>query len=334
MNSSSKSNFDLKKLLNDQSFINWAKESNQNDISFWNKWLKDNPQYIDEIYTAKAMILGVTFKREPVNEIELNESLDKALSRISNNKFKQSAKRYTLFKYVASIAAVILIAFFLNNEFNGNSKTVVHETAFGEIMNLKLPDGTLVTLNGNSEISYNKENPRNVTLSGEAYFKVKPILSKTVKFWVNTEDVIVEVYGTQFNVNSRGDKTDVVLDEGSINLVLKNGDKKIMKPGEIVSFSHKINEVYHEQVSNKTEYSSWKENAYVFNNKTVESVMKHIEYTYGLPSKFNDEKLKLKKISGGIPNENIDICLKALEKAAGIKIIKDNNLLLIYKQNN
>jgi ferric-dicitrate binding protein FerR (iron transport regulator) len=41
---------------------------------------------------------------------------------------------------------------------------------------------------------------------------------------VLTDDIKVEVYGTQFNVRSRGQKTDVLLDEGIINLVLENGE--------------------------------------------------------------------------------------------------------------
>ena len=72
-----------------------------------------------------------------------------------------------------------------------------------------------VMLNAMSSVSFNKhkwDDIREITLEGEAYFKVKPIPATNAKFWVQTADLKVEVLGTQFHVNTRKKKTNVVLD--------------------------------------------------------------------------------------------------------------------------
>ena len=320
-------------LLDDESFRNWAKKSNQNDMAFWNIWIKNNPDYIDDIYTAKDIILGISFKKTPVSKTKIDTELEHVLNRINRNKPPQIAKKAHFlkinFKQLTAIAAVGLILLFLGINLYTPSKDVIHKTAYGEIINLKLPDGTTVILNGNSEIRYNKDEPRRVFLNGNGYFKVKSMPSSKSKFWVNTNDLTVEVYGTQFNVNTRDERTNVVLDEGSINLLLKNGDSKKMIPGDFASFSNENNIISHQKISKSLSYSSWKEDAYIFNNIRLEDVMKHIEYTYGVTSEFANESLKNKPISGGIPNENIDICLAAIQKAINIKIVKLNDKLLI-----
>ncbi len=327
----------LDSLLNDSSFKNWAIKSNKNDIVFWNAWIENNSDEIETVYDARAIILGISFEKNTIDEDRVNEKLDLVLDRIKRSdgatisdipkkRFGSNVKRFVA---VAAVALVFMAPTF--NVFD-SSQDVVHKTAFGETIDLKLPDGTLVVLNGNSEIRYNKENPRDVSLKGEAYFKVKPKYSTHAKFWVNTEDLRVEVYGTQFNVNTRNKKTDVVLDEGSIHLLLKNGSSEKMLPGEYVSYSNKSQIVTRNIVSDELPYALRRGETYMFNKMKLGEVMKYIEHTYGMPSEFDDKALQEKVISGGIPSENLEICLMAIQKATGIKIITKESTLLIFNQ--
>jgi hypothetical protein len=43
----------LQELLNDSSFVNWAKSANNNDIEYWNTWITNNPSHIQTIDTAR-----------------------------------------------------------------------------------------------------------------------------------------------------------------------------------------------------------------------------------------------------------------------------------------
>ena len=331
----------LEILLNDSSFKNWAKQSNQNDIVFWELWISNNPDKVETVYTAKAILTGISFNKKSLSEGKINMELDVVLDQITNTTKEIKAPKVISFKSLApkilkyaSVAAIGILFIVLGNKTINDSSEVIHKTDFGEIIELKLPDGTSVVLNGNSEIKYDKGDSRNISLIGEAYFKVKAIPATKAKFWVKTNDLTVEVYGTQFHVNTREKKTDVLLDEGSIQLVLENGTTTKMIPGELVSFSKEKNKVIHEKVTKELPYSLWREGTYVFNNITLQEVMKNVKHAYGVDIEFIDEDLKQQLLTGGIPNQNLKICLSAIEKSTGTRIVHKDNRLILFKNSN
>ncbi len=322
----------LQSLLTDPSFKNWVDKSNKNDILFWNNWILNHPKDIDIVDTAKSILTGISFNKSDLSPFKVHMAFEEVLNSIEAKKRKAIKlplkKSYWQFSIAATVLVLIGLLFFLNQ-----NTGVIHQTGYGEIIELKLQDGTLVTLNGNSQISYDKNNSRDITLKGEAYFKVKPIPTTNAKFWVNTQDLRVEVYGTQFHVNTRGEKTNVLLDEGSIHLLLENGGSRKMVPGEFVSFAKGQDLLTHEKINTELQYSSWKESTYIFNNIELNEVMKYVEQTYGIPYEFIDKELTLKTISGGIPNHDLKICLSAIEKSTGTRIVLKDKKLLIIKEN-
>ncbi len=332
-----KNRFLFERFLNDSSFKNWANNRNQNDIAFWDAWIRNNPENIALVYNAKAVITGITFNKTLLPEELIAMHLDAVLNRITaeekNTIFTKSTSISPFKKYMAT-AAVGLLFILVGSLFFAEPSHITHKTSFGEIIDLKLPDGSSVVLNGNSEISYDKKNPRNISLNGQAYFKVQSIPATKAKFWVNTNDLQVSVYGTQFHVNTREQKTDVVLDEGSVYLLLKNGTTKEMKPGEYVSFSKDNNTLTHKKVSEESPYSLWRKGTYVFNNVTLKEVLKNVENAYGITVEFMDKNLESQLLTGGIPNQNLKICLSAIEKSTGTQIVKKDNKLLIFKNSN
>jgi len=326
----------LENLLSDSSFINWVKKKNKNDSSFWNLWIKNNPDKVDTVYTAKAIIEGIPFaKNKEVSKEAIAKELQEVLGKINTSKKKKGAiyKLAPRVKNIMSAAAVGLVFVVVGAFFFNTSNKVVHRTGYGEVINLKLPDGSTVVLNGNSELTYDKSNPRNVSLEGEAYFKVKPKLTTHAKFWVNTNDLRVEVFGTKFNVNTRDKKTGVLLDEGSVRLKLKNGVSEKMVPGEYVTYSEEKEEVVHERVEEAASFTIWREGTYIFKDVALKDVMKHMEHVYGIPSEFADASIEGIMLSGGIPNENLSICLTAIQKSIGIKIVQKDNTLYVSKIN-
>lgn len=329
----------LQQLLNDSSFVNWAKNANNNDIEYWNNWIANNPNHIQTIDTAKAIILGIKFEKNFLDEAKVDSELSKILPRLKTTvsitqlqENKNPSKRYIS---LATAALILVLISWSGFQYYTNSTSTVHKANYGEIIDLKLPDGTSVVLNGNSEIKYKNNNPRNIFLKGEAYFKVKPIPATNAKFWVHTEDLKVEVLGTQFHVNTRKKRTNVVLDEGSIHLEFKNGDVKKMIPGELVTFSKESDELVHTKVTVATPYALWRDGTYIFNGIALKEVMANIEYTYGVKVEYQHPQLQKLLITGGVPNQNLKICIAAIERATNTRIIhKDNTLLIQNNLNN
>lgn len=330
-----KNKFNLQFFLGDISFKNWAKGLNKNDIEYWNNWLLNNPQHIETVENAKAIIVGIKFNQQYPEKEKINSELAKILPKINfeatNSKEKKNTTSPKKIVFFSAAAVLLVLLSWTSLSLFNNSNTTIHKTNFGEIIDLKLPDGTSVVLNGNSEISYLKGNPRLLHLKGEAYFKVKSIPSTNAKFWVITEDLKVEVLGTQFHVNTRKKKTNVVLDEGSIHLEFNNGNVTKMIPGEMVSFSKESENLIHRKVTVETPYSLWRGGTYAFNEIPLKDVMFNLEITYGVEVEYASESLKKIQLSGGIPNQNLKICIAAIEKATGTRIINKDNILRVQK---
>ncbi|MEX0275048.1 MAG: FecR family protein, partial [Flavobacteriaceae bacterium] len=242
---------------------------------------------------------------------------------------RTSNKRRSLLVVGTLAAMALLVALFYTTR--EESTLMEHRTEYGMIMDLTLPDGTSVTLNGNSRISYDKGNPRDISLEGEAYFNVKKIPSTNAKFWVTTNDLRIAVYGTQFHVNTRDEKTDVVLDEGSIHLLFDNGRTKQMQVGEMVSYAAGSQTFELRKLSKRDSYSVWRKGTFEFNNLSFEKVMHQLGETYGIKHRFTDTAIREMAISGGIPNQNLQLCIQALEKVTGTRMVMDKDTLVIFE---
>ena len=114
-------------------------------------------------------------------------------------------------------------------------------TTLAETRTILLPDGTSVTLNHYSSLSYPKQfksDNREVELSGEAYFEVSK--SKKHPFIVQTETIDVQVLGTHFNVDAYPDNPDVktTLLTGSVAVSNKNNSvHMVLKPNEVAIYN-------------------------------------------------------------------------------------------------
>ncbi|UAM98073.1 FecR family protein [Polaribacter litorisediminis] len=317
--------------LEDVSFHNWVLQKNATDVHFWEFWIANNPEKRELVNKAKALVLGVSFKKDFVSKEKVAfewkklESTIKAQNTISKRKVR-FLKPLTV---AASILLVVTLGFYFKNSFS----KITHRTHFGEILNIKLQDGSDVTLNSNSSLSYYKNESRKVWLSGEAFFEVDKKLETNAKFLVLTNDLTVEVYGTSFNVNSKNKKTAVFLEEGKIWLKLKNGTDKKMIPGNFITYSSEKKEILEDKnIFNATIKTSWKDGSLLFDNLSLIEAMKKIEESYGFSIIFKDDETKKINITGAVPTTNIDICIKAIEKSVDVVIEKKDNSLIISKK--
>lgn len=322
----------IEDLINDESFINWAHNRQMADVNFWNNWIIENPAKKQLANDAKDIVVGIKFRATTVS----SKKTDNAWAQLENTINAQNkALKLPFYKnrIYQSIAATVLLFIAVSSFYVTNrTTTILHKTAFGEILDIKLPDGTKVKLNSNSSLSYSKQDARNVILRGEAFFDVEKKPSTNAKFFVATEDLIVEVFGTSFNVNNRDALTQVFLEEGLIALKLNNGIEKKMLPGDLISYSYDNDKIIEEKriLSPETE-TSWKNGSLVFNSSTLESAMRKIEYTYGINVVFEDDKIKDILITGAVPTQNLDICLQIIKKSTQVTIVNKDNKLYINK---
>ncbi|APZ45879.1 anti-sigma factor [Polaribacter reichenbachii] len=322
---------DVNEFLEDESFKNWVLQTNATDINFWEYWIANNPNKKDLVNTAKDLILGISFRKNTVSEEKVALEWQKLQAKIKAKEAKPKRKVILLRKL--SIAASILLIVTTGLYFLNQNSKITHKTHYGEILKVKLQDGSDVTLNSNSSLSYYKNESRKVWLSGEAFFKVDKKKATNAKFWVVTQDLSIQVYGTAFNVNTKKKKTDVFLEEGDIWLSLKNGETKKMLPGNYISYSAKENRILEDKnIDNSSLKTSWKDGTLLFEALSLEKAMEKIKESYGYAVVFKDDKAKNTLITGAVPLTNIDICIEAIEKSVDVIIIKKDNSLIISKK--
>jgi transmembrane sensor len=92
---------------------------------------------------------------------------------------------------------------------------------------IELPDGSIILLNRQSSIDFDKDfNPRQVNLTGEAYFKVT---SGDIPFTVITALGEIEVLGTKFNVIASDDELEVEVVSGEVELRTDTEERKLSR---------------------------------------------------------------------------------------------------------
>ncbi len=242
-------------------------------------------------------------------------------------------------RYVLRIAAaviLILVSLFVVQYFL-NDSWVVHQSVAGQVKEVTLPDGSLVTLNGNSSIRYlknwSKDPTRTVQLEGEAYFKVRNFGDGTTKFEVVTSDLTVEVLGTSFNVMSWEEETGVFLEEGEINVKLDNSDEREVRlePGELLRYSAKEKKLEPpRRVANELEVS-WKQGMLEFVETPLEDILQRLASPNNLSYTISNEALAKREFTLRIPTGDMGTALDLLSRLTGTNIEQVNDELVIQE---
>lgn len=115
---------------------------------------------------------------------------------------------------------------------------VVERTGISEERSLILPDGTKVTLQEQSVLSFHKGDPQELQLEGTALFNTMERAEGAKEVEVETLDLTVEAGSARFLV-TYSDRTSVEVMSGQVTVALKPDElTKMLKSGDSVSHRH------------------------------------------------------------------------------------------------
>ncbi|SKB86955.1 FecR family protein [Daejeonella lutea] len=191
-----------------------------------------------------------------------------------------------------------------------------------------LSDETKVWLNAGSSIKFPTAftaNERLVEIEGEAYFEVAK--DRKRPFRVKSDNQLIEVLGTHFNVNAYRDeslvKTTVV--EGSVK-ISSGTENNTIKPGQQNRLSRTKGNMHIAEVDLE-EAISWKNGLFMFDNEEIHSIMRKISRWYGVEVVYQDRDIE-EKFGGTVSRfENVSQVLKILEVTGTIhfKIVQGDD---------
>ncbi|MEO9870528.1 FecR family protein [Ekhidna sp.] len=215
------------------------------------------------------------------------------------NREKSSIRIWPLIGIAASLLIATFVFVFF---FNSTSAIIDIRTGLAESKAVKLPDGSQVTLNANSQISYSEDWNRTLSLEGEGFFEVV----KGGKFQVQTSVGVVEVLGTSFNIFVRDSIFEVACKTGKVNVKIpsKSFDQSLT-PGDLV----RLESDTVRQTKRTTELvGKWKLGEFYFNEQRLSNVLQEMERQFNVSLVVADSSNY--EFSGYFTNKNIE---KALE---------------------
>lgn len=188
-----------------------------------------------------------------------------------------------------SIAASLVLLMSLTFFLRFYTKTV--DAPAGQHLSFYLPDSSYIEMNAQTKVTYHPywyKISRNITLEGEAFFKV----TSGNRFSVVSQKGETTVLGTSFNIYSRNNDYYVTCFTGKVRVV-SNGNKQevllspdeqaFINPDGILQFVQGINSIL---------VKSWRDNMFIFTGSSVLSVIQEIERQYNVKVVFRgDTKL-------------------------------------------
>ncbi|MGS2741079.1 FecR family protein [Sinomicrobium sp. M5D2P17] len=217
-------------------------------------------------------------------------------------------------------------------------KLVFHELQipYGKIFEIELSDGTSIHLNSGTRIKYPvkfiNSRKREVYIDGEAYLKVAK--DKKHPFLVHADAVTVEVLGTEFNISSYREDTEIktVLIEGSVAMSnsYDANDNIVLKPGTKGAWNRASRTTRTEDVNIEL-YTSWTKGELVFRDTPFDEALIKLERKYNVTIKNHNTRLRNKKLNArfSVEVESIEDVLKSIAELFPYKYeIKDRQIII------
>lgn len=266
------------------------KETTEEEYKAVEKWLAADPENIarflemEKIWESSQLLAPTV----PVNEVLAWQSFKEKLSKKEKsteeekpNERNQAVvlpiKRKHTWINVAAVLVLALGAWIFYEVLTPEKYMAL--AANQEVVIQKLPDGSELTLNKKSALSYASDfkTDRSVRLdSGEVFFNVAP--DKSHPFIIEVDELSVKVVGTSFNIKHINQQTEVIVETGIVKVSLK-GETINLVAGERVFINSSSKKLVKEQ--NKDElYSYYRTNIFVLKNTELWKLTEVLNQAY------------------------------------------------------
>jgi len=238
-------------------------------------------------------------------------------------------RRFARYRLAASVLlAVLFSAAYYHHVSVGEATRFT--TAFGEQRSVVLDDGSVISLNTQSEVDVNLNGDvRRVRLvRGEALFDVERDAGRP--FVVETSSAVVTVTGTTFNVQSDAVSTAVTVLHGSVNVAplddeagageagavstnLAAGDQAVVSLGEV--------RIDRKMLRRPDAVAAWTQRKLVFDDEPLASVVEQFNRYNRKRLVIEDERLGALALSGVFSCNDLDSLALFLKKIDGVDVV-------------
>lgn len=212
-------------------------------------------------------------------------------------------------------------------------------STLAETQLVRLPDGTEVTLNHFSRLTYPvkfKSQQREVKLEGEAYFEVAK--DKKHPFIVETAALDVEVLGTHFNVEAYPHDAEVkaTLLEGSVAVSVRDNNRRLLlRPNESAIYNKVKKKLTLEEAADAQAEIVWRRGEFIFNYLPLREIARQLSNSFGVDIVIRDKALQEYRLTAHFSvSEGLDRILHLLSTAGNFDYTQDRKQITITAKTN
>ena len=267
---------------------------------------------------------------------------DKAWTRLSERMSETRvvpSKRFNYLRYAAIFVALFTVGsiLFLLLSNPGkiqeqltfaapSTKTIRTISSPSGLTTITLPDGTIVTLNADTELKYPEKftaNDRIVNLSGEAYFDV--VHDAAHPFVVETGNIRVEDLGTSFNISAYPGHglVEVNVTSGSVRLSdRQKNESTVIVAGSNGKYSNQNGSIL---VSGglTPNYQSWITRELTFRHTPLSEVFEQLQNIYHVPIEFTDTSIATISYTANFDKFELDDIVDVIAKTHHLSVSKE-----------
>lgn len=306
-------------------------EATDDEILHVEEWIalsNDNKQYLDHfklILNGSKTNKATTSLTEEEAWKRFEKRLDTTTSLI-NNKNKYSKIWYRVAALVILTFGIGLLVY--NFLPKGETVKLIAVRSTDAVLSDTLPDQSVITLNKNSQITYNstfEKDSRTVTLKGEAFFNVTP--DKNKPFIIHVNDITVKVLGTSFNIRTKGTVTEVIVETGVVQ-VIKNKKTVLIQPKEKVLLQQHDTILAKERVKDEL-YNYYRSKEFVCDNTPLWKLVEVLNEAYASNITIERKSLRALPLTTTFNNESLETILQIISVTFSIEIERRGDQILL-----
>jgi len=306
------------------------KETNAKEQHLIEEWLGESEEH-------QKQFDQIRFLWEKSGDLLKNETQpdeEEAWERFKKKRAEQTVTRnikpWNVFQLLAAASVVIItgITLWLFFTKDLSSRNIIVKN---EVISSTLSDGSLLTINKNSQLSFRASaSERLVKLAeGEVFFKVAP--DKTKPFVIELgNNAKVTVLGTSFNIKYRKGIAEVIVETGLVK-VNKNSAELHLHPGEKVEFDSQ-DSILQATKNNDSLYRYFRNKEFVIDNVPLQKVINVLSEAYSTTIVLADKDLADLKLNVKFKEEPLDKILGVISETFGLKVIKEKDRYILQKK--
>lgn len=308
-------------------------EASSEDLLLLGEWLGGSAENREEFRRMKSYWNAEVAIVESITPFRSTERLlQEVAQRCKSQKKKQM---WRSFAPLAAAVALVLVCTVLSVAYFRSYQAPEYYTLLTDQRKscFTLDDGTRVTLNKNSRLTYTHaygRTDRSVRLEGEAFFEVTK--NTAIPFAVEMGEASIIVLGTDFNVKADPDSDHITatLVAGSIRF---EGSKQhlVMTPSQQLTFSRSTNHVDLQQVDTET-FTGWKDGLLKYKSIPFTDLIGELEKNYKVDIQIENKQLTEPDVTvtGTFSSEqNIEQILKVIARSLPIRWNNSNGTYYI-----